>query len=137
MSDRGPVLTFDALALRERDGPKSQWRSGMKLGIVGTGQVGNATALVPAVRGSAREIVLVNRTRKTAEAVAADIRYGAPLCAAVEISDADYDGLGGAAVVLIAAGVNEKAGGAIDRKDPQGRLKLLERNAAIYKEIVP
>jgi L-lactate dehydrogenase len=30
-------------------------------------------------RGSSREIVLVNRTRKTAEAVATDLRYGTPL----------------------------------------------------------
>jgi len=29
-------------------------------------------------RGSAREIVLVNRRRKTAEAVATDLRYGTP-----------------------------------------------------------
>jgi hypothetical protein len=31
-------------------------------------------------RRSAREIVLVNRTRKTAQAAATDIRYGTPLC---------------------------------------------------------
>ena len=51
----------------------------MKLGIIGTGNVGCATALSAVTRGSAREIVLVNRTRKTAEAVATDIRYGTPL----------------------------------------------------------
>ena len=38
----------------------------MKIGIVGTGSVGCASAMAAAVRGSAREIVLVNRTRKTA-----------------------------------------------------------------------
>lgn len=42
----------------------------MKLGIIGTGNVGNAIALAAVTRGSAREIVLVNRTRKVAEAVA-------------------------------------------------------------------
>jgi len=40
-------------------------------------------------------------------------------------------------VVLITSGVNEKTGGATDRSDPQGRLKLLDQNAAIYREIVP
>jgi L-lactate dehydrogenase len=109
----------------------------MKLGIVGTGQVGCAIALAAVTRGSAREIVLVNRTRKTAEAVATDIRYGTPLCDRVEIRDADYDALEGAGVVLITSGVNEKTGGAIDRSDPEGRLKLLDQNAAIYREIVP
>ena len=38
----------------------------MKLGIIGTGNVGCATALAAVARGSAREIVLANRTRKTA-----------------------------------------------------------------------
>ena len=109
----------------------------MKLGVVGTGSVGCAIALAAVTRGSAREIVLVNRTRKTAEAVATDIRYGTPLGPKVDISDGDYDALSGAAVVLITSGVNEKTGGATDRSDPQGRLKLLDMNAAIYRDIVP
>ena len=88
-------------------------------------------------RGSAREIVLVNRTRKTAEAVATDMRYGTPLGPKVDIVDGDYDALAGAGIVLITAGVNEKTGGATDRNDPQGRLKLLDRNAEIYRDIVP
>jgi L-lactate dehydrogenase len=109
----------------------------MKLGIVGTGNVGCAIALAAVTRGSAREIVLVNRTRKTAEAVATDIRYGTPLGPKVDIVDGDYDALAGAGVVLITSGVNEKTGGATDRSDPRGRLKLLDKNAGIYREIVP
>jgi len=88
-------------------------------------------------RGSAREIVLVNRTRKVAEAVATDLRYGIPLGPRIDISDGDYDALNGAGVVLITSGVNEKTGGATDRGDPQGRLRLLEKNATIYRDIVP
>jgi len=109
----------------------------MKLGIIGTGNVGNAIALAAVTRGSAREIVLVNRTRKTAEAVATDLRYGTPLGPKVDLSDGDYAALQGAGVVLITSGVNEKTGGATDRNDPQGRLKLLDKNAAIYRDIVP
>jgi L-lactate dehydrogenase len=109
----------------------------MKLGIVGTGNVGCAIALAAVTRGSAREIVLVNRTRKTAEAVATDLRYGTPLTTKVDISDGEYADLAGAGVVLITSGVNEKTGGATDRNDPQGRLKLLDKNAAIYRDIVP
>lgn len=109
----------------------------MKLGIIGTGNVGNAIALAAATRGSAREIVLVNRTRKVAKAVATDLRYGIPLGPRVDISDGDYDALSGAGVVLITSGVNEKTGGATDRSDAQGRLRLLEKNAAIYRDIVP
>jgi L-lactate dehydrogenase len=109
----------------------------MKLGIIGTGNVGCAIALAAVTRGSAREIVLVNRTRRTAEAVATDIRYGAPLSPPVDIKDGDFDALAGAGVVLITSGVNEKTGGATDRNDPQGRLRLLDKNAAIYRDIVP
>jgi len=110
---------------------------GMKIGIVGTGTVGCACAMAAVNRGTARDIVLVNRTRKTAEAVATDIRYGTPLGPKVDITDGDYDALESAGVVLITAGVNEKTGGATDRNDPQGRLRLLDKNAAIYRDIVP
>jgi L-lactate dehydrogenase len=103
----------------------------MKIGIVGIGAVGCAIALAAVTRGSAREIVLVNRTRKTAEAVATDLRYGTPLGPKVDIVDGDYGALAGAGVVLITSGVNEKTGGATDRSDPRGRLRLLEKNAAI------
>src|ERR1700691_2763401 len=109
----------------------------MKLGIIGTGNVGCAIALAAVARGSARKIVLVNRTSKTAEAVATDLRYGTPLSPKVDIRHGDYDALAGAGVVLITSGVNEKTGGATDRNDPQGRLRLLEKNAAIYRGIVP
>jgi len=109
----------------------------MKLGIVGVGNVGCAIALAAVTRGSAREIVLVNRTRKTAEAVATDLRYGAPLGPKVDVTDGDYADLAGCGVVLITSGVNEKTGGATDRNDPQGRLKLLDKNAGVYREIVP
>jgi L-lactate dehydrogenase len=88
-------------------------------------------------RGSARQLVLVNRTRKTAEAVATDLRYGTPLAPKVEIVDGDYDALAGAGIVMITSGVNEKTGGASDRADPQGRLRLLDKNAAIYRDIIP
>jgi L-lactate dehydrogenase len=109
----------------------------MKLGIIGTGNVGCAIALAAVTRGSAREVVLVNRTRKVAQAVATDLRYGTPLGPKLDLSDGDYDDLRGAGVVLITSGVNEKTGGATDRSDPQGRLRLLDKNAEIYRDIVP
>lgn len=109
----------------------------MKLGIIGAGNVGCACALAAATRGSAREIVLVNRTRKTANAVATDIGYGTPLGPRVDIRDGDYDDLAGCGVVMITAGINEKTGGATDRGDKEGRLKLLDKNADIYRDIVP
>jgi L-lactate dehydrogenase len=109
----------------------------MKVGIVGVGQVGRACALALVARGCAREIVLVDRTWARAQAVATDIRYGLPLLARSEISAGDYDALADSALVMITAGVNEKTGGATDRSDPQGRLRLLDKNADIYRDLVP
>src|ERR1700680_3893870 len=109
----------------------------MKVGVIGTGAVGAACALALVLRAAAREIVLVDRTRKRAQAVATDMRYGASLSPVADIRDGDYDDLAGAALVMVTAGINEKAGGATDRNDPAGRLKLLETNARIYEAIVP
>ena len=109
----------------------------MKVGIVGVGRVGAACALSLVARGSAREIVVLDRTRARAKAVVADLRYGAPLCPPVALRDGDYADLAGADLVMLAGGVNEKSGGATDRSDPKGRLKLLETNAGIYRDVVP
>jgi L-lactate dehydrogenase len=108
-----------------------------KVGVVGLGRVGAACAMSLVVRGSAREVVLVDRTRARAKAVATDLRYGAPLCPEVLLRDGEYADLAGADLIMLAAGVNEKNGGATDRNDHQGRLKLLDTNVGVFKEIVP
>jgi L-lactate dehydrogenase len=114
-----------------------QERHAMKVGIVGTGAVGAAIAMAVALRGSACELVLVNRNRARAKGIATDMRYGAPLLSPLKILHGAYSDLAGAGVVFIAAGVNEKAGGATDRRDQLGRLRLLEQNARVFEEIVP
>jgi L-lactate dehydrogenase len=108
-----------------------------KVGVVGVGAVGQACAFALMLRGSAREIVLVDKNAKRAAGVATDMRYGAPLSPTVEMTSGDWSDLTGAGVVLICAGVNEKSGGAIDRADERGRLRLLQTNASIYRDIVP
>ena len=109
----------------------------MKVGIVGAGAVGSACLLAMVMRGSAREVVLVNRDRKRARGVVTDIQYGAVLSPPIAVRDGDYSDLAGSSVVMITAGVNEKGGGATDRNDPVGRLRLLDANAAIFQDIVP
>jgi L-lactate dehydrogenase len=109
----------------------------MKIGIVGAGAVGSACLLSVVMRTSARTVVLVNRNRKRAQAVVTDIQYGATLFPAIDLRDGDYSDLTGASLVMITAGVNERGGGATDRNDPTGRLRLLEANAAVFREIVP
>src|SRR6202451_2936689 len=109
----------------------------MKVGIVGAGAVGSACLFSMVMRGSAREVVLVNRDRKRAKGVVTDVQYGAVLSPPITLRDGDYSDLAGSSVVMITAGVNEKGGGATDRNDPVGRLRLLDANAAIFEEIVP
>ncbi|MEA2502231.1 MAG: L-lactate dehydrogenase [Actinomycetota bacterium] len=109
----------------------------MKVGIIGVGTVGSATALALMQRGSAREIVLVDRTRQRARAVATDMRYGSPVSPTVDIRDGSYEDLKAADLVMITVGVNEKTGGATDRHDAEGRLRLLDVNTRIYQDVVP
>jgi L-lactate dehydrogenase len=108
-----------------------------KVGIIGAGQVGSACLLSLVMTGSAREVVLVNRNRKRAEGLVTDIQYGAVLSPTIDVRVGDYADLAGASLVMITAGVNEKSGGATDRSDPLGRLRLLEANTAVYQELVP
>jgi L-lactate dehydrogenase len=110
---------------------------GVKVGIIGVGAVGAACAIALMQRGAAREIVLLDRTRARARAVALDMSYGMPVSPAVDVRDGSYEDLKGAEIVMITAGVNEKSGGATDRSDPEGRLKLLDANVLIYQEVVP
>jgi L-lactate dehydrogenase len=69
--------------------------------------------------------------------MATDMGYGAPLSSVTKVTDGEYSDLAGAALVMITVGVNEKTGGATDRGDPQGRLRLLDKNAAVYRDVIP
>jgi L-lactate dehydrogenase len=108
----------------------------MKIGIIGAGAVGSACLTALVSRSCAREIVVLDRDRKRAEGLVTDAQYGAVLCPYAELRAGDYSDLKGAALVMITAGVNEKTGGATDRNDPAGRLRLLETNATVYESIV-
>jgi L-lactate dehydrogenase len=65
------------------------------------------------------------------------MHYGVPLSPLVSLADGDYDDLSNTKLAIIAAGVNEKAGGATDRDDRAGRLRLLEPNVSVFEDIVP
>src|SRR6202140_4219561 len=109
----------------------------MKVGIVGAGGVGSACLLSLVMRGIACQVVVLDKNHERAKGVVADLQYGATLSPAVELLAGDYAELADAVLVIVTAGVNEKAGGATDRSDPAGRLKLLDTNAGVYRDIVP
>lgn len=110
----------------------------MKVGIIGAGGVGAACLISLVARGTAAcKVIVVDKNQALAKGVVADLQYGATLSPTVEIRAGDYADLAEAMLVIITAGINEKAGGATDRSDPAGRLRLLDTNAGVYRDIVP
>lgn len=109
----------------------------MKVGIIGAGFVGAACAKSMLLRGSCREIVILDIDRRRAAGLANDLSHAEPLGPAVRVRAGGYDALQHAAVVAVTAGINEKAGRAIDRADAQGRLRLLPHNAGVYADVIP
>jgi L-lactate dehydrogenase len=101
----------------------------MKIGIVGCGMVGSASAFALVMNGVGREIVLVDLNRARAEAEANDIQHAVPFAHPLNIHAGDYADLAGSHVVVIAAGVAQRTG--------ETRLQLLQRNAAVLSKVVP
>lgn len=101
----------------------------MKVGIVGTGYVGATAAYAMVVQGVGREIVLVDKDSRRALAEADDLRHAVPFAHPLEVRAGNYEDLSGARVVVICAGVGQKKG--------ETRLQLLQRNAAVFSEVVP
>lgn len=101
----------------------------MKIGIVGCGFVGATAAYAMVMRGVGREIVLIDKNAQRAEAEADDLFHAVPFARPLAIRTGDYADLAHAKVVIMAAGVNQKPG--------ESRLELLERNAAIFSEVIP
>jgi L-lactate dehydrogenase len=101
----------------------------MKVGIVGTGMVGSTAAYALVMRGVGRDIVLVDKNMKRAQAEADDIFHAVPFAHSLRVHAGDYPDLAGSRVVILAAGVSMRPG--------ETRLQLLKRNAAIFRQVVP
>lgn len=101
----------------------------MKIGIIGSGLVGSTAAYALLERGIGREIVLVDKNEKRAEAEAHDLLHAAPFANPLRISSGDYSSLKDSRMVIISAGVSQKPG--------ESRLELLKRNASVFRDVVP
>jgi len=102
---------------------------GRKVGIVGTGMVGASFAYALMQRSLTNEMVLIDANRGRAEAEAMDLQHGLPFVRPIVIRAGDYADLAGAAITVVTAGAAQKPG--------ETRLQLLERNAAIFRQIIP
>ena len=101
----------------------------MKVGIVGCGMVGSASAYALVMSGIGREIVLVDLNAARAQAEANDIYHAVPFAHPLKVRAGQYSDLADARVVIIAGGVAQRPG--------ETRLELLQRNAEVFRQIVP
>ncbi len=101
----------------------------MKVGIIGAGSVGSATAFALIMKGVARKVVLIDSNEKKAKAEAMDIAHAAPFAYANKIKAGTYQDLEGSDIVIVTAGANQKPG--------ETRIDLLGRNVKIFESIIP
>ena len=100
-----------------------------KLAIIGAGNVGSATAFAAIQKGLFSEIVIIDINRDKAEGEALDIMHGVSFVSPVRVYSGDYSDCKNADVIVITAGAAQAKN--------ETRRDLLNRNAAIYKSIVP
>jgi L-lactate dehydrogenase len=101
----------------------------MKVGIVGSGFVGATAGYALVMQGVGREIVLVDKNTARAAAEADDIRHAVPFAHPLDVRAGEYEDLAGCRVVVLCAGVGQRPG--------ETRLQLLQRNAQVFREVVP
>ncbi len=101
-----------------------------KLGIIGAGGVGSATAYAATLRGSASEIVLYDIDGKRAHAEALDIAHGSMFAHEANIiGGSELETLKDADMIIITAGA---------RQEPnQPRMELAGANVRILEKLLP
>ncbi len=99
-----------------------------KIGVVGCGFVGSTIAYTIMESEMFNEMVLIDVNDAKARGEAMDLAHCLPFLSPMQIYNGTYSALEGAAIVVIAAGVNQKEG--------ETRLDLLHKNVGIFREIV-
>ena len=100
-----------------------------KVAIIGCGFVGASSAFSLMQRGLFSEMVLIDADQAKAEGEAMDLSHGLPYTASMDIYAGGYDDIADCALIIIAAGANQKPG--------ETRLDLIDKNVAIFKKIIP
>lgn len=100
-----------------------------KIGIIGCGFVGAATAYTLMQTRLFSEMVLIDNNMEKAEGEAEDISHGLLFSSPQKIYAGSYDDLTDASIIIITAGANQKPG--------ETRLDLVGKNVEIFKSIIP
>ncbi len=99
-----------------------------KISIIGDGLVGSTTAYTLMLGAVASEIVILDINRDKAEGDVLDMNHGMSFISPMTIVAGDYEQIRGSDIVIITAGANQKPG--------ETRIALLQRNTAIFKDII-
>ncbi len=102
---------------------------GVKIAILGAGNVGATIAYTLTVEGMASEIVMIDINREKALGEAMDIIQGTAFCPPVNIYAGDYECARGANIVIVTVGIARKPG--------QTRIDLAQTNVNIVKSAIP
>jgi len=100
-----------------------------KIAIIGAGNVGSTFAFSLMISGLAREIVLIDKNEALAIGECMDLNHGLSFAHPTRIYAAGFEGCADADIVVITAGANQKP--------TETRTDLVQKNVAIFKEIVP
>lgn len=100
-----------------------------KAAVIGCGFVGSSIAFSLIQRGLFTEMVLIDANQGKAEGEAMDLSHGLPYIAAMDVYAGTYNDISDCALVIIAAGANQKPG--------ETRLDLIGKNVAILNTIIP
>ncbi|MCH5333078.1 MAG: L-lactate dehydrogenase [Agathobacter sp.] len=100
-----------------------------KVGIIGCGYVGAASAFALMQSGLFTEMVLLDANHDKALGEAYDISHGIPFTRPMQIYAGDYDDIADSAIIVITAGANQKP--------DESRLDLVHKNVDIFRSIIP
>jgi L-lactate dehydrogenase len=100
-----------------------------RVAVVGTGAVGSTFAFALLLSGLASEIVLSDANERRAEGEAMDLMQAVPFARTARVWAGSVEECRGAAVTVVAAGAAQRPG--------ETRLDLVQKNAAIFRELVP
>lgn len=99
-----------------------------KIIIIGSGNVGSATAFTFTLKGLGDEIGIIDIDEDRVQGDVLDLEDASVLCKQKKIFKASYEDCKDADIIIITAGVNQKEG--------ETRIDLLNRNITILKDII-
>lgn len=102
---------------------------GLRVAVVGAGNVGATFAYALLLSGLAAELVLIDANQARAEGEVMDLNHAVPFTHPMRIWAGGYADCAGAAITVVAAGAGQRAG--------ETRLDLVKKNAAIFRQLIP